>query len=184
MKAKFVVSMFIAAAGVLAARVLAPAQVTSSNSQAAALEKQGPKPHPRKAGKIWTNDEVRSLRSPADIYTEEKEAQAAAAVASTKLNSANERPAPASPPQGGGPPALANPKTVDETDKMIDWENRDIAAQEEMVTRCFKSGCRSSPTRAKKQKRLLQGRKNFRSALRLAPTQSRKSIHHNSPFPS
>jgi hypothetical protein len=156
MRAKVSLAILIAATGVLAAPVLASAQVTAPNPQAAALEKQGRKPDPRKTHKVWTNDEMNSLRSPADTYAQEKEAQAAAA-ASAKAAPANKQPAPASPPQGG-PPALANPRTADEADKMIAWENRDIAAQEEMVTSLRKELLEAPPERTEALQKVLQER--------------------------
>lgn len=89
-------------------------------------ERQKPAPKSR-SHKVWTNDDVSSVRSPADIYVDAKYTTQAAGTAASK------QPAAAKPAQNVAPPALSNPKTVDDADKMIAWEKRDVDAQTEYV---------------------------------------------------
>lgn len=76
--------------------------------------------------KVWTNDDISSVRSPADIYVDAKYSQAAGTAAS-------QQPAAAKPAKHVGAPALSNPKTADDADKMIAWEKRDVDSQTEYV---------------------------------------------------
>ena len=126
------------AAGVTVAPVVASAQETASSQKAAASEKPESKAAPQKVHKVWTNDDISSVRSPSDNYSEEQKALAARSAAAAKPASTNDKTAPASLPQHGGPPALTNPKTVNEADSMIAWENRDIEAQQGTIAQLQK----------------------------------------------
>jgi hypothetical protein len=88
-----------------------------------------------KARKVWTEDDVSSLRTPADAYREKKEAQdeAAAKQAASGKQTPSNKLEPAS-----HPPKLSNPKTVEEADGMIAWEKRDVDAQQEDLERLQK----------------------------------------------
>jgi hypothetical protein len=107
---------------------LAAAQDNSSAPAPPNSEKKAPPAKPKK--KTWTDDDMRALHSPADSSADQKQAPgqkpADAAVANT--SSAQE-------PPRDKPPLLSDPKTVESADKMIAWEDRDIAAQEEFVAR-------------------------------------------------
>jgi hypothetical protein len=83
------------------------------------------KPH-----KVWNDDDVSSLRSPADKYLDQKQTQQAAADAAAKAAKPSQTEAPSGPP-----PALSNPKSVTEADHMIEWENLDIDAQEQFLNK-------------------------------------------------
>lgn len=85
-----------------------------------------------KARKVWTNDDVGSLRTPADAYLENKEAQDEAA---NRQAVAPRRSSAAKPANAAHPPLLSNPKTAEDADRMIAWEQRDIDAQQEFVDR-------------------------------------------------
>lgn len=97
-----------------------------------------PKSAPAKPRKVWTDDDVSTLRTPADRYAEAKAAQeeAAAAAAKAKADAA----APASQgsfPDGVKPAhnALSDPKSTEEADKMIAWESRDVDAQRDYLSK-------------------------------------------------
>jgi hypothetical protein len=102
---------------------------SSASAQSPSAEKKTP-PKPKKT---WTEDDVSSLRSPADKYVDEQ-AQAQAAAAQAKNPSSVQSAAAKAVPRDK-PPRLSDPKTVDSADTMIAWEDRDIAAQEEFVAR-------------------------------------------------
>ncbi len=91
-----------------------------------------------KARKVWTDEDVGSLRTPADDYVEMKQAQDEAAAA--KVAAASQQAAPAKPATKtkAQPPLLSNPKNLEDADKMIAWEQRDIDAQTEDLARLRK----------------------------------------------
>jgi len=108
---------------------LAAAQDNSSAStQSDSANKKTSKAKPKKT---WTDDDVSALHSPADSYENQKQLQIDEAAKSTA--SAQSTPAPKEPRDK--PPLLSDPKSVESADKMIAWEERDIAAQEEFVAR-------------------------------------------------
>ena len=111
------------------AAILFAATSTSSlaqdaqTSQAPAKDSSAPKKH-----KVWTDDEVSTLRTPEDNYIEQKQAAEAAAAAAQQAKST-----PKSEKHVGAAPALSNPKSPEDADRMIAWENRDVDAQQELI---------------------------------------------------
>jgi hypothetical protein len=93
-------------------------------SQAPAKDSSAPKKH-----KVWTDDEVSTLRTPEDNYIEQKQAAEAAAAAAAQ----QAKPTPKSEKHVGAAPALSNPKSPEDADRMIAWENRDVDAQQELI---------------------------------------------------
>jgi hypothetical protein len=93
-------------------------------SQAPAKESSAPKRH-----KVWTDDEVSTLRTPEDNYIEQKQAAEAAAAAAAQ----QAKSTPKSEKHVGAAPALSNPKSPEDADRMIAWENRDVDAQQELI---------------------------------------------------
>jgi len=100
----------------------------AKSSQTPGKDTSSPKKH-----KVWTDDEVTTLRTPEDNYVEQKQAaeaaNAAAAVAAAQQAKSN----PKSDKHVGGPSALSNPKSPADADRMIAWENRDVDAQQELI---------------------------------------------------
>lgn len=108
---------------------LAQDSQNAKSPQAAAKEpSSAPKKH-----KVWTDDEVSTLRTPADSYVEQKQAAETASAATAAVAAQEAKSRPKSDKQVGGPPALSNPKSTDDADRMIAWENRDIDAQQEFI---------------------------------------------------
>jgi hypothetical protein len=97
-------------------------QVTSKDSSPA------PKKH-----KVWTDDEVSTLRTPEDNYVQQKQVAEAATAAAAAAAAQQAKSKPKSDKHVGAPPALSNPKSTDDADRMIAWENRDIDAQQEFI---------------------------------------------------
>lgn len=127
MRTKQLFGIIITAAVVSGTSLTATAQ--QQTSQTAAPQKQQVKSTPTKTAKVWSDDDLSSLRSPADAYKEEKEAQTAQAAAAAK---------PAAPAKQGESPAWSKVwtiKTPDDAQKAIDWDNRDIAAQQQYADR-------------------------------------------------
>jgi len=107
------------------------AQDASQMAYSPEMEAKARKAPPKKPHKVWTEDNVTSLRTPADNYLDEKNAAAeATAAAAGKQEKTSKPQAPSS-----APPALSNPKSTADADRMIAWEERDIAAQQENVER-------------------------------------------------
>jgi len=133
----------------LAVGLCAPASAQTDSQKKRRPAKQAkPAPKPRK---VWTDDEIGSLRSPADIYVDAKYGQADGTAATKQPVSAKPAPHVASP-------ALSNPKTVGDADKMIAWEKRDVDAQTEYVER-VKTQIEEAPQEDKERlKKVLQER--------------------------
>jgi DNA repair exonuclease SbcCD ATPase subunit len=128
-------SSFLSAilAAIAALGLSAPALAQSDSQKKAPPAKQtkpAPKPH-----KVWTDEEVGSLRTPADAYAEASAKQNAQAGDAQQPDTANQTSTSKQAQKGVPPPTLTNPKSLEEADKMIAWENRDIAAQEEFLDR-------------------------------------------------
>src|SRR5882672_970950 len=126
-KNSFLASAILASAAALGLSAPAFAHSNPEKKRPPAKQaKPAPKPH-----KVWTDDEIGSLRSPANSYMDANYNQAAGTPDS-------EQPAAAKPRPHAAAPALSNPKTVDDADKMIAWEKRDVDAQTEYVERLKK----------------------------------------------
>lgn len=119
---------------VIAALALAGSlSVQAQQSQTSDSQKQQvkPAPSPAKPAAVWTDDNISSVRSAADIYAEQKKAADAAADAARAASAAKLAPKPA--PKDHAPASLSNPKTIEDADGMIAWESRDIAAQQQFL---------------------------------------------------
>jgi hypothetical protein len=88
---------------------------------------------PKKAHKVWTDDEVSTLRTPEDNYIERKQAAEAAAATAAAAAAQQAKSTPKSEKHVGAAPALSNPKSPEDADRMIAWENRDVDAQQELI---------------------------------------------------
>ena len=105
-----------------------------TTQQAAQKPEQKAKPAPAKTAKVWTEDDISSVRTPADDYMDVERAQTqAAAGAAADAAAKQKQTAATNAPQKGAPTALSNPKTTDDADKMIAWEQRDIDSQQEYL---------------------------------------------------
>lgn len=102
---------------------------SATNPQTTQKPLEKPKPA-AKSSKVWTEDDISSVRTPADDYMDVVRAQTAAAAAATANQPKAAATNAAKPDQ---PPLLSNPKTVDSADKMIAWEQRDIDSQQEYL---------------------------------------------------
>jgi hypothetical protein len=119
---------------------------------AAAAQAQGDSQKPAsKSRKVWTNDDLGSVRRPADIYVDAKYTQAAE-------TDGSKQSAAAKPAKHVAAPALSNPKTVEDADKMIAWEKRDVDAQTEFVEKLKKQIDEAPQEDKERLKKLLQER--------------------------
>jgi len=90
-----------------------------------------------KTHKVWTEDDLATVRTPADSYAERETAQAQAATAATQQQQQTDAAKQTSATSAKPPktPPLAHANSVDDADKKIAWEERDIQAQEEFIDR-------------------------------------------------
>jgi hypothetical protein len=79
--------------------------------------------------KVWTNDDVASLRTPADVYLAEKEAQEAAAAEAAAQEAAKAKLV------DGARPTVKLPATVEETRKLIAGRESQIADDQQALDR-------------------------------------------------
>jgi hypothetical protein len=106
---------------------------TPENSSAAAAATAKVKNVPAsKPHKVWTDDNVSSVRSDADNYQDQKKAEADAAAANAAA-SKTQAEAKEPEPKIGGAAALSAPKSPEDAQRMIEWEDRDIDAQQEFL---------------------------------------------------
>lgn len=149
LKNSFVFSAILASAAALGLTAAAYAQSDPQKKTPPAKQAK-PASKPR-SHKVWTDDEVGSLRSPANAYMDAKYSQADGAADSKEAAAVKPRPHAAAP-------ALSNPKTVDDADKMIAWEKRDVDAQTEYVERLKKQIDEAPPEDKERLKKVLQER--------------------------
>ncbi len=135
----------VAFAAVLGLSLAAYAQAEPQKTAQPAQKKP-----PAKVRKVWTNEDVTSPHSAADVYLVKKDAQDEAA---SKQAAASQ---PAKPPSH--PALLSNPKTVEDADKMIAWEQRDIDAQQEFVERLRKQLEEAPPSDKERLQKLIEER--------------------------
>jgi small-conductance mechanosensitive channel len=130
----------------------------AQDSQMAYAETSGKEapPAPKKPKKVWTDDNVATVRTAADNYADEKAAaaEAAAAVAAKE----QQEKAAKSAPKVGKAPALSNPKSTGDADKMVAWEDRDLAAQQEYVDKLRTQIAQAPPEDKERLQKLLQER--------------------------
>jgi hypothetical protein len=131
MKYPMFLTLACAAALVAAAGTPMHAQDSPDTKSPQATAKD-PSSAPKKH-KVWTDDAVSTLRTPEDNYVQQKQAAEAAATAAAAAAAAQANSKPKSGKAVGGPSRLTNPKSPDDAERMIAWENRDVDAQQEFV---------------------------------------------------
>jgi len=112
-----------------AAFVVCPGAFAQSDSQQGAAQAKQHKQAPKKE-KVWTNDDLGSVPTPAAT----KQDQTAQSGASGQPAAANQT-ADSQQPKVARPFAFTNPKSVEDADKSIAWENRDIQAQQDFLAK-------------------------------------------------
>lgn len=176
-KNTIVISAILASATALG---LSSAAFAQSDSQKSATPSKHHKQAPKKE-KVWTNDDFASAPAPAPA----KESQ-------TEPSGSSEQPVVANPStaakqiKGGAPPVLTNPKSLDDADKMIAWENRDVAAQQEFVEKIRKELDEAPADQKERLTKLLQERMQILADTRteLKNLQNKKKDMENPPAPS
>jgi hypothetical protein len=136
MKNQSLVRYMLVMSAVLGGAALACGQDATGQSNqknAARQQKAAAKPH-----KVWTDDDLGSMhRSPgvtvAQAHPESEMPKAQDAPDSAPATDAKR--SETKPALKTGPEVLAHPKTINDAEKMIAWEQRDIDSQQEYVDR-------------------------------------------------
>lgn len=143
----------------------------STDKKQTAQPQQKPPAITPKPVKVWTADDLQALRSPADTYVAQQQAEADSAAAKAG-SAAKQNPSTASDQSQAGQ-KVWHIKTADDAQKAIDWDNRDIAAQTEYVEK-LKKQIDAAQTPAEKEH--LQQTLNDELHVIAATTQERDGI--------
>ena len=115
---------------------------------------------PKKVHKVWTDDDMASVKTAADRYQDQKQALADQQAAANAAAPAQAKQQKTTTPDKkvGGPAALSNAKSAEDADRMIAWEQRDIDAQAEFVDKVSAelSQASTQEERERLQKRLAE----------------------------
>ena len=119
-------------------------------------QKTAPKPH-----KVWTEDNLSTVRTPADKYIEAKDLQSTtAANATASVQTAAEKQ-PAGNSQKPKTAPLAHAKSAEDADFKIEWEKKDIQGQEEYLTRMQDELSQASPEQREHIQKLIEQHKQI-----------------------
>jgi hypothetical protein len=115
---------------------------------------------PQNVHKVWTDDDMATVKTAADRYLDQKQAladQQAAANAAAAAQAKQQKTTTADKKLGGAA-ALSNAKSAEDADRMIAWEQRDIDAQTEFVdkVRAELSQASTQEERERLQKKLAE----------------------------
>lgn len=104
-----------------------------AENQQATTKTVTPAPLAANQRKIWTNEDLIALRTPADIYLLEKEAKEAADAAAAVAKEAADREAAKA--AAAQPPGIKLPETQEETEKMLQDNESNIQEQSAVLER-------------------------------------------------
>jgi len=126
---------------------------SGQNAPSAHQQKAPSKPH-----KVWTEDDLGSIRRRGDITVAAAQNPAMPVSADAAAAPATKRSTAALP---AGKAALSNPKTAEEADSMIAWEQRDIDSQQEYVDRVQEQLDQASPDQKEHFQKILAERQQI-----------------------
>ena len=121
-------------------------------------QSQKPAPKPRK---VWTEDNLSTVRTQADLYIEAKDRQSTAAASATASVQTPAEKQPAGNSQKPNTAPLAHAKSAEDADAKIEWEKKDIQGQEEYLTRMQGELEQASPERKEHIQKLIEQHKQI-----------------------
>lgn len=127
------------------------AQSDTQNPAPQTEQKPAAKPH-----KVWTSDDLGTLRSPADVYLKSEQKKADEEAAAAKQAADKKQAASATPAKKVNPPRLSNPKTPQAAEDMIAWEDRDIQSQTEYIAQLRQQLAEAAPEGKARFEKLIQ----------------------------
>ena len=127
------VSTMMVSFSVVAQAQSEPQKVTKTTKSKQQKPATAANPH-----KVWTEDNISSVRTPADVLIEAKDRQATTQATEAAGDAAAAQPASGKQPAANSSkptkaPPLSQAKSVEEADAKIAWEQRDIQGQEESI---------------------------------------------------
>jgi hypothetical protein len=152
-KNDFLFSVILACAA--AVGLAAPARAQSGAGTTPTKQRKAP----AKTHKVWTEDDLGTVRRPADAYADKEAAQTPAAAQPQGADAT--RQASASKPDKPKIAPLAHANSVDDADKKIVWEERDIQGQEEFIARMQEELGQASPDRKEHLQQLIEQHKQI-----------------------
>jgi hypothetical protein len=152
-KNNFLFSVILASA--FAFGLAAPARAQSDAGTTPTKQRKAP----AKAHKVWTEDDLATVRKPADAYADKEAAQSQAAAPTQGADAT--RQASASKPDKPKIAPLAHANSVDDADKKIAWEERDIQGQEEFIARMQEELGQASPDRKEHLQQVIEQHKQM-----------------------
>jgi hypothetical protein len=118
-----------------------------------------------KTHKVWTEDDLATVRKPADAYADKEAAQTQAA-AQPQGADATKQASDSKPDKPPKVAPLAHANSVDDADKKIAWEERDIQGQEETIARLQEEFGQASPDRKERLQQLIEQHKQILEDVR------------------
>ena len=112
-----------------------------------------------KSHKVWTEDDISAMRTPADEDRLQKEVNAAKPATDSEAAKRTEPAAKERSP-------FSNPKSVAEAEKYIAWDQRDLDSQLEYVERLRAQARQASGDERAKLEKELQRRENIVAGVR------------------
>lgn len=159
-KNDFLFSVILACAAAVGLAAPARAQSDSQKSATPAKHRKQAKPEQSapKAHKVWTEDDLGTVRKPADIYADKEAAQTQAGAPAQDADATKQASGskPDKPPKVA---PLAHANSVDDADKKIAWEERDIQGQEEFIDRLQQELGQASPDRKEHLQQVIEQHK-------------------------
>jgi hypothetical protein len=150
----FLFSVIFACA--VAVGLAAPARAQSDSGTTPAKQRKAA----AKTHKVWTEDDLATVRKPADNYADKEAAQAQAATASAQPADAAKQTSASKPDKPKIAP-LAHANSVEDADKKIAWEERDIQGQEEFIDRLQQELGQASPDRKEHLQQVIEEHKQI-----------------------
>ncbi len=175
MKTSMLMSAIVAGVVALGASSSTFAQDNSQKSATAKHRKPAnPQAPAAKTHRVWTEDDLARVRTPADAYAEKEEAQAQAQATTRQAQVSEQSSATAAKPQKT--PPLAHANSADDADKKIAWEQRDIEGQEEFIDGLQQELRDAAPDRKEHLQQLIEQHKQILADTRkeLAGLQAQK----------
>jgi hypothetical protein len=139
--------------------VRAQSEPQKKNNPAPAQQSQQPasKPH-----KVWTEDNLSTVRTPADSYLEVKERQAAKSSSSdSSVQAVSDKQPAADSAKPGKPAPLSQAKSFEDAENKIAWEKRDIEGQEEYLAKMQERLDQATPDQKEHIQKLIEQHKQI-----------------------
>ncbi len=159
-KNEFLFSVILACAAAVGLGAPARAQ-SDSGTTPAKQRKPAAKTH-----KVWTEDDLATVRKPADNYADRETAQTQAATASAQPADTAKQASASNPDKPPKVAPLAHANSVDDADKKIAWEERDIQGQEETIARLQEELGQATPDRKEHLQQLIEQHKQILEDVR------------------